>query len=79
MSLFVYKEHLVEILHDPEPLGFLVVEKHEVVVSVYSMFIHLIPVVLFEIHGVLFKDNLDLSLIGDFKYNQARELGAYGF
>lgn len=43
------------------------------------MLIDLHPVVLFEVHWVLFKDNLDLAVVGDFKYNQARELRADGF
>jgi len=43
------------------------------------MLIDLHPVVLFEVHWVLFKDNLDLSLVGDLKDNEARELGTDRF
>lgn len=77
--LVVYKKHLFKILHNTKPFWFLVVEEHEVMVTIYSVLINLHPIILFEVHWVFFKNHLDLSLIGDFKDNQARELGTYGF
>ncbi len=64
------KNILLKVLHNSHTLWFLIIDEHEIMISFGAVLVHFHPVIFFEVHGILFKDDFEFFFIGNFKYNE---------